>query len=127
MVGKRLATLRQEKGMTQNELAKVLGLSLNSISLYERDLSQPNDETKIQIARLFGVSMDYLMGMSERRKEDDVGKPVLLYCKGLTTQEQRELMEFCKRFQKKYQSDEVQAETLEREFLLLTGNSFNLR
>lgn len=127
MVGKRLATLRQEKGMTQNELAKVLGLSLNSISLYERDLSQPNDETKIQIARLFGVSMDYLMGMSDRRKEDDVGEPVLLYCKGLTTQEQRELMEFCKRFQKKYQSDEVQAETLEREFLLLTGNSFNLR
>lgn len=127
MVGKRLATLRQEKGMTQNELAKVLGLSLNSISLYERDLSQPNDETKIQIARLFGVSMDYLMGMSDRRKEDDVGESVLLYCKGLTTQEQRELMEFCKRFQKKYQSDEVQAETLEREFLLLTGNSFNLR
>ena len=31
MVGKRLATLRQEKGMTQKELAKALGLSLNSV------------------------------------------------------------------------------------------------
>ncbi|MGI5906961.1 MAG: helix-turn-helix domain-containing protein [Candidatus Pararuminococcus gallinarum] len=127
MVGKRLATLRQEKGMTQKELAKALGLSLNSVSLYERDLSQPSDETKIQIARLFGVSMDYLMGMSDRRKEDDVGEPVLLYCKGLTTQEQRELMELCERLQKKYQLDEAQAETPEREFLLLTGDSIHLR
>ena len=39
------------------------------VSLYERDMIQANDDIKIRIAQLFNCSMDYLMGLSDKRNE----------------------------------------------------------
>ena len=66
MLGERISELRRRKKMTQKQLADYLSVSLNSVSLYERNLSTPDDDTKIKIAQLFDVSMDYLMGTSNQ-------------------------------------------------------------
>ena len=62
MIGERLAELRQLHGMTQKELANRLNVSVTTISGYENGHKNPNDDIKVQIARLFNVSLDYLLG-----------------------------------------------------------------
>lgn len=63
MIGERLLKLRKEAGMTQEELADFLSLTKYTISAYENDKSSPADEVKMQIAKLFDVSVDYLIGL----------------------------------------------------------------
>ena len=65
MIGDRLSELRKNKGMKQEELGKALTLSKNAISSYECEISEPPDATKIKIAKLFNVSVDYLLGVSD--------------------------------------------------------------
>lgn len=65
MDGQRLSELRKDMHITQKDLAKMLSLSENSISAYERNLSDPDDEIKLKIAKIFNVSLDYLMGLSD--------------------------------------------------------------
>lgn len=60
----RLRQLRFEKSMTQTELADALNLSKAAISTYETGLRSPTDETLIKMAQFFGVSSDYLLGIS---------------------------------------------------------------
>lgn len=66
LVGERLADLRKDKGLQQKELATILGVSVRSISLYERELSSPHDNVKLEIAKYFNVSLDYLLGLTNR-------------------------------------------------------------
>lgn len=63
MFGEVLRDLRKDRGMTQADLARELFLTPMTISSYERDRSVPDDATKIKIARLFNVSLDYLLGL----------------------------------------------------------------
>ncbi len=65
LIGERLYDLRKDAGMTQDELAELLKISKHSISAYERDKNEPPDSIKIAIARLFNVSVDYLVGLSD--------------------------------------------------------------
>ncbi len=64
MIGERLWDLRREAGLTQDDLAAVLNINKHSISSYERDKNEPPDEIKIAIAKYFGVSVDYLLGVT---------------------------------------------------------------
>ena len=63
MLGELLRELRKDHGMTQSELAELLSLSPLTISYYECGRSTPDDEVKIKIAKLFDVSLDYLLGL----------------------------------------------------------------
>lgn len=65
MIGERLLDLRKEAGLTQDELAAILSINKHSISSYERNINEPPDEIKIQIAEYFGVSIDYLLGITD--------------------------------------------------------------
>ena len=57
-----LKMLRNEKNMSQQELADALGISKSSINMYERGERQPNFETLELIADTFNVDMNYLLG-----------------------------------------------------------------
>ena len=65
MIGERLYDLRKDFGLTQDELAAKLKINKHSISSYERDKSEPPDATKIGMAKFFGVSVDYLLGLTD--------------------------------------------------------------
>ena len=63
MFGELLRELRKDHGMTQVDLAQELSLSPLTISAYERNRCVPDDSTKVKIARIFNVSLDYLLGL----------------------------------------------------------------
>jgi transcriptional regulator with XRE-family HTH domain len=58
-VGARLRHLRQEQNLSQKELAKLCGLSLNAVSLIERDEISPNVATLQRLASALNVKMSY--------------------------------------------------------------------
>ncbi|MBC8570603.1 helix-turn-helix domain-containing protein [Zongyangia hominis] len=57
-----LRALRQNKGMTQAQLARRLGVSSSTVGMYEQGRRVPHSEMLGKIASLFGVSVDYLLG-----------------------------------------------------------------
>lgn len=63
--GEKLRSLRLEHKMTQQELADRLDLVKGSISAYEQSKKYPSIEVLIKICKVFNVSADYLLGLSE--------------------------------------------------------------
>lgn len=57
-----LKELREKKGITQKQLAEALYLSKTAVSQYENGTHTPSLETIINIADIFDVSIDYLLG-----------------------------------------------------------------
>jgi repressor LexA len=74
----RIKYLRAEKGISQNELAKALGLTQQAISAYENGLREPDLETLQKIADFFDVSLDYLLGRTDIRNSDILTKAGLV-------------------------------------------------
>lgn len=68
ILAKRLRELREEKGLTQRDIAQALGLSSQStITNYEQNNRDPDYETLIKIAKYHKVSIDYLLGLTDKR------------------------------------------------------------
>lgn len=63
MYGEILQELRRDRGMTQAELARMLSISPLTISSYECGRTSPDDATKVKLAKIFGVSLDYFLGL----------------------------------------------------------------
>ncbi|WP_412177902.1 helix-turn-helix domain-containing protein [Priestia flexa] len=63
--GKRLATLRKEKGISQYEFADRIGFSRGQVANYEQGKREPDYETLQKIADFFNVSTDYLLGRTD--------------------------------------------------------------
>lgn len=61
----RLKELRIKNQIEQKELAKAIGFSQQTISLYENYHREPNIETLKLLANYFNVSIDYLLGETE--------------------------------------------------------------
>lgn len=68
VVAERIKTLREHCGLTQSGLAKKLGLTRSSINSWEMGLSIPSTQYIVELAKLFGVSTDYLLGMDKGAK-----------------------------------------------------------
>ena len=63
----RLIDLRKECGLTQEDLAKVIQKKRSTVSGYETEGKEPDLETVCLLAEYFGVSSDYLLGISNYR------------------------------------------------------------
>ena len=70
--GKVLKSLRKDRGISQIELSKALGLSFSTISMYEREERSPDFETLEAIADYFNVSMDYLLGFNKSLNSSNI-------------------------------------------------------
>ena len=68
--GMTLKTLRTQNNYTQVQLAQKLGLTKSVISAYETGLRLPSYDVLINIAKIFKVSTDYLLGMDNRQEID---------------------------------------------------------
>jgi len=63
--GKRLRECRERKGLSQQELAKLLNTSYTVIGKYERDEMKPSVEVAKNISKLIGTTVGYLLGETE--------------------------------------------------------------
>ena len=64
-LGVRLQQLRMDRNMSQSELGKALNRSKSVISAYENDLRIPPLEVLTEIALIFNVSLDFLVGIDK--------------------------------------------------------------
>lgn len=69
--GKKLAYQRKKLGLSQEQLAQKLNVSLSSIAMYETNKRQPDDETKKKMSEIFGVTIDYLLDNDDTSKTID--------------------------------------------------------
>ena len=60
-IANRLAQLRREQGLSQEELASRLGVSRQAVSKWERAESSPDTGNLIALARLYDISLDALL------------------------------------------------------------------
>lgn len=58
----RLRHLRERRRMNRKALGELCGLSKNIIGQYEAGEKKPSVETLLQLAEIFGVTVDYLLG-----------------------------------------------------------------
>ncbi len=65
MIGERLAQIRLDHGDTQAALAKKLSVTTFTVSSWEQEKSSPNHETLVSICKLYEVSADFLLGLSD--------------------------------------------------------------
>lgn len=60
-LGEKIVKQRKELNYTQEQLADILGVSRQSISKWESDIAYPETDKLIELGKLFGCSMDYLL------------------------------------------------------------------
>lgn len=72
-MGEKLKALRLEKNLTQKQVADRIGLAISAVSSYESGMRYPSYEVLIKLARIFHVSTDYLIGMTDTRNIDICG------------------------------------------------------
>lgn len=68
----RLRELRKEKGYTQQKIAEILDTDQQKISKYELGKAALNEKQIIILAGVFGVTADYLLGISDSRQEINI-------------------------------------------------------
>lgn len=73
----RLKELRKSRNLTQAELAKILGIAQPTLSGWENDKFQIDDDIKTKIADYFGVTVDYLLGREDITKLSNYLGPVI--------------------------------------------------
>ena len=65
MIGERLKDVRKDHGDTQSDLAEKLKVSLSTVKSWERENSSPSHELLIAICKLYQVSSDFLLGLTD--------------------------------------------------------------
>lgn len=66
----RLRELRNSKGLSQQQLADIVGMSKSSINMYERGDREPGLELLEAFADYFNVDMDYLVGKTNNPRKN---------------------------------------------------------
>lgn len=94
-LGEKLRKLRESRRWSQEYLAKRAGVTKSAISTYEQGMRTPSSDVLCAFAKTFGVSADYLLGLTENRSVDLSG--LSEYDEALV----RELIESLKEKQKK--------------------------
>lgn len=60
-ISERILNLRKQKGISQEELANIIGVSRQSVSKWESEQSTPDIEKIILLSEFFGVTTDYIL------------------------------------------------------------------
>lgn len=66
-MGNRIGELRRSKGLTLKKMGELLNIRDNTLSQYETGKREPQLGMMIEIANFFGVSVEYLMGKTDKR------------------------------------------------------------
>lgn len=66
----KIKELRKNKGLTQEDISKILNIARSTYNGYEQEISEPNIETLCKLADYYNVTLDYLVG---HENENDFG------------------------------------------------------
>ena len=77
MLGARIAALRRSAGWNQAELARRLQISPSAVGMYEQGRREPSADLLVAMARVLGVSVDYLLTGSPGEEESATLEAVL--------------------------------------------------
>ena len=69
-IGERIIQLRKQKNLSQQELADKIGASRTIIGNYERNANTPSIEVLLKLAKVFDVSVDFLIWEGELASYD---------------------------------------------------------
>lgn len=73
MVADRISYLRKQMNLTQTELAKRLGITRSSVNAWEMGISVPSTQYIVELAGIFHVSTDFLLGVNASSSISVVG------------------------------------------------------
>jgi transcriptional regulator with XRE-family HTH domain len=76
LFGDRLKSLRNNRGLSQMDFSKQIGISKSAVNMYERGEREPSFEILETIADYFNVDLDYLIGKSEIPNRSQIQAPV---------------------------------------------------
>ena len=63
MIAEKVKKLREQKGLSQAELARLLGITRSSVNAWEMGISVPSTQYIVVLAGVFDISTDYLLGV----------------------------------------------------------------
>lgn len=63
MIAEKIKLLRESKNMTQTDIAKKLGITRSSVNAWEMGISIPSTQYIVELALLFNISSDYILGI----------------------------------------------------------------
>jgi len=92
--GHRIAKLREQRRLTQEELARHLSISRASLSHYEKNRRMPDYETLNKMADFFDVTVDYLIGRTDDPSPVEQNDPVKLFENSLELSDEKILERF---------------------------------
>jgi len=72
MLSKRISYLRRKHSLTQAQLSKQIGISPSALGMYEQGRREPTLDTLIAMARIFDVSLDFLITGAEHSCNTDL-------------------------------------------------------
>ena len=76
-IGETIASLRKQKGMTQNELAEKMNVTDKAVSKWERDLSCPDINTISKLADILDISVEELLKAKKKENSNTKMKDLI--------------------------------------------------
>ncbi|HHQ0973780.1 TPA: helix-turn-helix domain-containing protein, partial [Listeria innocua] len=99
----RLKQLRKNNNKTQEDISKILGISRGAYSHIENGRNEPDMETIVKLANIFGVSTDYLLGRSNNGFIDTIAAHI---DSNATEEEMEEILAYIEEKRKEYANEE---------------------
>ncbi|EAD8242448.1 helix-turn-helix domain-containing protein [Listeria monocytogenes] len=103
MFGNRLKQLRKNNNKTQEDISKILGISRGAYSHIENGRNEPDMETIVKLANIFGVSTDYLLGRSNNGFIDTIAAHI---DSNATEEEMEEILAYIEEKRKEHANEE---------------------
>lgn len=94
----RMKQLRKEKNLTLDKLSDILNTTKATLSRYENGLRVPNIEFIRELANVFNVSVDYLLGKTDVRNQEELIKiePTPDYQHKVTSRDKKQYLDYIK-------------------------------
>jgi len=110
MVLDRLKKCREEKGLSQAEMGQALEITRQAYNHYETGKREPPQDTLKKISEVLNVSVDYLLGRTDNKTNDDISFDDFTYAmynesKELTDDQKDMLLSMAKTFKEKLKRD----------------------
>ena len=103
-IGKNITKFRRSKGITQDELASYIGVSKSSVSKWENNITYPDIVLLPQLATLFNISLDELIGYEPQLTKQDMQKIYYKLAQEFAQKDPNDVFGKCEEYIKKYYS-----------------------